>query len=118
MTDVAITNGFASQQTPEKTPFEKQRDILIGQITQVIIPRRFLSDIFQSMEQIITNMNLLNRSIEGIIAVILPMAFLSLTSVKVGKEFESVSTLWRSFHEVLAKGEAQQGGDGDEREMS
>jgi hypothetical protein len=23
----------------------------------------------------------------------------------VGKEFESVSTLWRSFHEVLAKGE-------------
>jgi len=78
MADVATSNGLTSQQVAEKTPFEKQRDGLIGQITQ-------------SMEQIITNMNLLNRSIEGVIAV--------------GKEFESVSTLWRSFHEVLAKGE-------------
>ena len=32
MADVGATNGFAPQ---EKTPFEKQRDILIGQITQV-----------------------------------------------------------------------------------
>ena len=33
MTDVA--NGLGSQQIIEKTPFEKQRDMLIGQITQV-----------------------------------------------------------------------------------
>jgi len=58
------------------------------------------------MEQIITNMNLLNRSVEGIIAVnpLGRRTFYWLFG-KVGKEFESVSTLWRSFHEVLAKGE-------------
>jgi DASH complex subunit DAD1 len=57
------------------------------------------------MEQIITNMNLLNRSVEGIIAVhTFPCAHFLIVS-QVGKEFESVSTLWRSFHEVLAKGE-------------
>jgi hypothetical protein len=31
--ELAGTNGFT--QTTEKTPFEKQRDVLIGQITQV-----------------------------------------------------------------------------------
>jgi hypothetical protein len=37
-------------------------------------------------------------------------------TVKVGKEFESVSTLWRSFHEVLAKEEQTSIIDnGDER---
>jgi hypothetical protein len=35
MADVAASNGLASQQVAEKTPFEKQRDGLIGQITQV-----------------------------------------------------------------------------------
>jgi len=69
------------------------------------------------MEQIITNMNLLNRSIEGVIAVQAPPVFLVLTRMQVGKEFESVSTLWRSFHEVLAKGEeVSQEGNVDGRE--
>jgi hypothetical protein len=35
MADVAASNGLASQQAAEKTPFEKQQDLLIGQITQV-----------------------------------------------------------------------------------
>ncbi|ODQ52536.1 hypothetical protein SAICODRAFT_30670 [Saitoella complicata NRRL Y-17804] len=48
--------------------FEKERARLVGEIGQ-------------SMEQIITNLNLLNRNLEGVVAV--------------GKEFESVSTLWR-----------------------
>ena len=67
MADAAPPNGFSSQQVVEKTPFEKQRDILIGQITQV--RTRCVSADAQNMEQIITNMNLLNRSIEGVIAV-------------------------------------------------
>lgn len=41
------------------------------------------------MEQIITNMNQLNRNLESVISV--------------GKEFESVSTLWRSFHDVVGE---------------
>jgi len=69
------------------------------------------------MEQIITNMNLLNRSIEGVIAVLDALLTLCiLISMQVGKEFESVSTLWRSFHEVLAKGEVSPEGNVDERE--
>ncbi|KTW28831.1 hypothetical protein T552_01460 [Pneumocystis carinii B80] len=56
--------------------FEKQRDALIGQVAQ-------------SMEQIITNLNILNRNMESFIAV--------------GKEFESVSTLWKMFHDVLSQ---------------
>lgn len=41
------------------------------------------------MESIITNMNQLNRNLESVISV--------------GKEFESVSTLWRSFHDVIGE---------------
>jgi len=69
MADAATANGFSSQQQPEKTPFEKQRDVLIGQITQVLSNLKIKLDAVKSMEQIITNMNLLNRSIEGVIAV-------------------------------------------------
>lgn len=58
--------------------FEKQRDVLIGQVAQ-------------SMEQIITNLNILNRNMESFITV--------------GKEFESVSTLWKMFHDVLSQEE-------------
>ncbi|KAG4301010.1 hypothetical protein PCK1_002709 [Pneumocystis canis] len=56
--------------------FEKQREVLIGQVAQ-------------SMEQIITNLNILNRNMESFISV--------------GKEFESVSTLWKIFHDVLSR---------------
>ena len=45
------------------------------------------------MEQIITNMNQLNRNLESVLSV--------------GKEFESVSTLWRSFHDVVGEDTAQ-----------
>lgn len=41
------------------------------------------------MESIITSMNQLNRNLESVISV--------------GKEFESVSTLWRSFHDVIGE---------------
>ncbi|QSL65114.1 hypothetical protein MERGE_002419 [Pneumocystis wakefieldiae] len=56
--------------------FEKQRDALIGQVAH-------------SLEQIITNLNILNRNMESFITV--------------GKEFESVSTLWKMFHDVLSQ---------------
>jgi hypothetical protein len=35
MADVAASNGLASQQVADKSAFEKQRDVLVGQITQV-----------------------------------------------------------------------------------
>jgi len=69
MAEPTTQNGQSSEQPADQTPFEKQRDVLIGQITQVTpLTDDFLTR--QSMEQIITNMNLLNRSIEGVIAVL------------------------------------------------
>ncbi|KAJ8102653.1 DASH complex subunit Dad1-domain-containing protein [Lipomyces tetrasporus] len=67
------THGAQSQ--PEKSYFEKQRDALV-------------SEIAVSLEHVLSNINTLNRALEGAIAV--------------GKEFESVSTLWSTFYDGIA----------------
>jgi len=61
----------------------------------------------QSFEHVLANINKLNRSLEGVIAV--------------GNEFSSVEALWSQFESVMAKegeteveGEGEQGGEGGE----
>lgn len=49
---MASTNGASS----EKTYFEQQRELLVG-------------DVAASLENVLQNMNRLNRSLEGVIAV-------------------------------------------------
>lgn len=49
---MASTNGTSS----EKTYFEQQRELLVG-------------DVAASLENVLQNMNRLNRSLEGVIAV-------------------------------------------------
>lgn len=56
--------------------FDKQRDLLIAEIGT-------------SMESVLNNINALNRSLEGAIAV--------------GKEFDSVAALWANFYDGLAQ---------------
>lgn len=52
------------------------------------------------MEQVLTNLNTLNRNLESAIAV--------------GKEFESVEELWSRFEGVMGRSQAPaQGGDGE-----
>lgn len=46
------------------------------------------------MNSVLNNLNALNRSLEGVIAV--------------GKEFESVSLLWNNFYDGLARIEIEQ----------
>ncbi|KAL7944329.1 DASH complex subunit Dad1 domain-containing protein [Trichoderma barbatum] len=58
--------------------FEQQREALIG-------------DIAGSFEQVLANINKLNRSLEAVIAV--------------GNEFSSVEALWSQFENVMAKDE-------------
>ncbi|KAL6699010.1 DASH complex subunit Dad1 domain-containing protein [Trichoderma pleuroticola] len=58
--------------------FEQQREALIG-------------DIAESFEQVLGNINKLNRSLEAIIAV--------------GNEFSSVEALWSQFENVMGKDE-------------
>ncbi|RFU73714.1 dash complex subunit dad1 domain-containing [Trichoderma arundinaceum] len=58
--------------------FEQQREALIG-------------DIAESFEQVLANINKLNRSLEAVIAV--------------GNEFSSVEALWSQFENVMAKDE-------------
>ncbi|WPH04462.1 Hypothetical protein R9X50_00735300 [Acrodontium crateriforme] len=60
----------------EKTYFEQQRDLLIG-------------DVAVSLENVLQNLNKLNRSLEGVIAV--------------GNEFSQVEGLWSQFENVMAK---------------
>ncbi|KAI9662714.1 MAG: hypothetical protein M1831_002757 [Alyxoria varia] len=68
----ASTNGTSS----DKSYFEQQRAHL-------------LRDIGVSMEQVLQNLNKLNRSLEGVIAV--------------GNEFTSVEALWSHFENIMAK---------------
>ncbi|KAI9821925.1 MAG: hypothetical protein M1827_002507 [Pycnora praestabilis] len=72
----------------EKSFFEQQRDVLMGEIAV-------------SLEHVLQNINKLNRSLEGVIAV--------------GNEFGSVEALWSQFENVMAKDpEAEEEGEGRE----
>lgn len=93
-----ITNTSSKMSIPNKKPneltyFEKQRDLLISEISI-------------SMDSVLNNLNSLNRSIES--------------SVQVGKEFKSVSNLWSNFYDGLNQVEElrlrnqQENEDGDE----
>lgn len=69
------------------------------------------------------NMNLLNRSLEGVIAV-RDLLFLAsyeqqLTRQQVGKEFESVEALWSQFENVMGKNpEEARAGDEEEEDTT
>ncbi|KAK7921599.1 dash complex- subunit dad1 [Apiospora marii] len=65
----------------EKTFFEQQRELLIGEIAM-------------NFEHVLANINKLNRSLEAVIAV--------------GHEFSSVEALWSQFEGVMAKEPEQQ----------
>ncbi|KAK1544393.1 DASH complex subunit Dad1 [Colletotrichum paranaense] len=79
--------------TREKTYFEQQREELIGEIAM-------------NFEQVLANINKLNRSLEAVITV--------------GNEFSSVEALWSQFENVMAKeseenqqGDIEEGSDGE-----
>ncbi|OHE97012.1 DASH complex subunit Dad1 [Colletotrichum orchidophilum] len=79
--------------TREKTYFEQQREELIGEIAM-------------NFEQVLANINKLNRSLEAVITV--------------GNEFSSVEALWSQFENVMAKepeenkqGESEEGSEGE-----
>ncbi|KAK1689715.1 DASH complex subunit Dad1 [Colletotrichum godetiae] len=79
--------------TREKTYFEQQREELIGEIAM-------------NFEQVLANINKLNRSLEAVITV--------------GNEFSSVEALWSQFENVMAKepeenkqGDTEEGSDGE-----
>lgn len=79
-----------------------------------------VSEIALSLEHVLMNMNLLNRSLEGVIAVrdlLFPIYYeQQLTHQQVGKEFESVEALWSQFENVMEKNpeEARAGGEEEE----
>ncbi|KAK6602305.1 DASH complex subunit Dad1 [Botrytis cinerea] len=71
-----------SSTPPEKSYFEQQREILLGEIAI-------------SFEHVLSSINKLNRSLEGVIAV--------------GNEFSSVEALWSQFENVMAKDPSPEG---------
>ncbi|ORY87081.1 DASH complex subunit Dad1-domain-containing protein [Protomyces lactucae-debilis] len=66
----------ADHEAAGESLFDKRRAVLISKIAE-------------HMESLITGMNGLNRNLEAVISV--------------GKEFQSVSTLWRCFHDVVSE---------------
>ncbi|CAG8842331.1 34099_t:CDS:2, partial [Racocetra persica] len=63
----------------ERTTFQKQKESLISDIALV-------SD---GLEQVINNINVLNKNLEGVIAI--------------GKDFENVASLWKNFNSAIVK---------------
>ncbi|TVY50515.1 DASH complex subunit DAD1, partial [Lachnellula cervina] len=95
----ASSSTNAAPATAEKSYFEQQREAL-------------LQEIGVSFEHVLANINKLNRSMEGVIAV--------------GNEFSSVEALWSQFENVMAKdpdaegeahGEGEDGSQEDETEL-
>ncbi|MCJ1380436.1 hypothetical protein MMC17_003539 [Xylographa soralifera] len=85
------THGPASGPPPaSKSPFEQQRAALVGEIAT-------------ALENVLQNMNKLNRSLEGIIAV--------------GDEFGSVEALWSQFEGVMAREGEGLGNQAEEEEV-
>ncbi|EXJ72106.1 uncharacterized protein A1O5_04610 [Cladophialophora psammophila CBS 110553] len=76
----------AQSQSHQPSEFELRRAALIGEIGE-------------SLEQVLTQMNALNRSLEGII--------------EIGNEFSSVEALWSQFETVMGRSPA-----GDENDTS
>ncbi|KAK0791581.1 Dolichyl-diphosphooligosaccharide-protein glycosyltransferase subunit dad1 [Friedmanniomyces endolithicus] len=75
---MATTNGTQ----PEESYFEQQRALLVN-------------DVAASLERVLQNINKLNRSLEGVIAV--------------GNEFGQVEGLWSQFENVMAKEPEKEG---------
>ncbi|KAJ0107304.1 dash complex subunit dad1 [Diaporthe amygdali] len=76
---------MAASTPSSRAYFEQQREALIGEIAM-------------SFEQVLANINKLNRNLEAVITV--------------GNEFSSVEALWSTFENVMAKEE----GEGEEVE--
>ncbi|KAF4549195.1 DASH complex subunit DAD1-like protein [Elsinoe fawcettii] len=74
MSSNKLHNGAA----PDKTYFEQQRELLLNEIAT-------------NMENVLQNINRLNRNLEGVIAV--------------GNEFSQVEGLWSQFENVMARPE-------------
>ncbi|CAD0096695.1 unnamed protein product [Aureobasidium vineae] len=71
-------------QQGDKTYFEQQRELV-------------LQDVATNLEQVLQNMNTLNRSLESVIAV--------------GNEFGQVEGLWSMFENVMAQQQQTQSND-------
>ncbi|KAF2201258.1 hypothetical protein GQ43DRAFT_416226 [Delitschia confertaspora ATCC 74209] len=83
----ASSAGRGGQQEGEKSYFEQQRELLV-------------SEVAQSLEHVLQNLNKLNRSLEEVIAV--------------GNEFAPVEALWSQFENVMAKEEPEGEREGKE----
>ena len=102
----STTNG--TQNGPEKSYYEQQREMLVTEIAQVsrylppIQTRLRFPALFrlpsltppQSLELVLQNINKLNRSLEEV--------------TQVGNEFAPVESLWSHFENVMAKDPSEQ----------
>lgn len=114
---------MAASNPSSRAYFEQQREALMGEIAMVILKANsiphlppslspsahpvtafILTQPTQSFEQVLANINKLNRNLEAVITV--------------GNEFSSVEALWSTFENVMAKeeGEGDEGAEGKAEE--
>lgn len=77
---MATTHGTEASTAHQPSEFELRRAALVG-------------DIGESLEQVLAQINALNRSLEGII--------------EIGNEFSSVEALWSQFENVMGRPEEE-----------
>ncbi|KAK5036683.1 Dolichyl-diphosphooligosaccharide-protein glycosyltransferase subunit dad1 [Exophiala sideris] len=83
---MATLNNHASDAS-QSSEFEQRRAALVSDIGE---PESDLDECStQSLEQVLTHVNALNRSLEGII--------------EIGNEFASVEALWSQFETVMGR---------------
>lgn len=127
----AASSSTGGPWATEKSFFEQQRDVLlqeIGIVSAVAATCECLElTRVKSFEHVLANINKLNRSLEGVIAVrntLILIVHLKelmwLAHLQVGNEFSSVEALWSQFENVMAKdpdaeGQAPDDEDGEER---
>ncbi|KAL2222161.1 DASH complex subunit Dad1-domain-containing protein [Thermoascus aurantiacus ATCC 26904] len=88
---MSVSGAGAAPEGRTRTPtvFEQQREELVREIAV-------------GMEQVLQNINRLNRNLESIIAV--------------GNEFSSVEALWSQFENFMGRNEEEEGQSGEKRE--
>lgn len=118
----------SGERAASPTVFEQQREELVREIAVVsIMPapsstfytnsreieHKLICNLQQGMEQVLQNINRLNRNLESIITVriIYPCSITLSTSfandIQVGNEFSSVEALWSQFENFMGRPEEE-----------
>jgi len=92
-----------SQTDIDPSFFERERDKISGEITNVVhfsVQKSTFLSVLQGFEELLRSANVLNRKLEEVLGMT--------------REYETIASLWKSFHELMR---GQNPGDVTEDEL-